>query len=186
MNEFLQLIRNRRSIRQFKKEQVKDEEIQAIMEAAIYAPNAMNQQKWHFAVIQNKEMLTRITSIIKGNMLHSGIEFLAERAKADGFAPFNEAPTVVFITAEEKSRFANIDGALAAENIALAAASLNIGTNIQASPGFLFASPAGEALKKEMGIPDGYTYVCNVTVGYPDGPKPEAKPRNKGVVTYIR
>jgi len=45
MNQFLQLIRDRRSIRQFKKEQVKDEEIQAIMEAAIYAPNAMNQQK---------------------------------------------------------------------------------------------------------------------------------------------
>ena len=186
MNDFLQLIKDRRSIRQFKKEQVKDEEMQAIMEAAIYAPNAMNQQKWHFSVIQNKEMLVRIIGIIKANMLNSGIEFLAERAKAEDFNPFYGAPTVIFVTAEEKSKFAYVDGALAAENITLAAAALNVGTNIQASPGFLFASPAGEALKKEMGIPNGYAYVCNVTVGYPDGPKPEAKPRNREVITYVK
>jgi nitroreductase len=186
MNEFLQLIKNRRSIRQYKQEQVKDPEIQAIMEAAILAPNAMNQQKWHFAVIQNKEMLDKIVSVIKENMCNSGVEFLAERARMADSNPFYGAPTVVYITAEERAKFAATDGALAAENIALAAAALNIGTNIQASPGFLFASPAGVALKKEMGIPDGYAYVCNVTIGYPDGPQPEAKPRNKEVITYIR
>jgi nitroreductase len=186
MSDFLQLIKNRRSIRQFKKEQVREEEIQAIMEAAIYAPNAMNQQKWHFSVIQNKEMLAKIVAIIKENMCNSGIEFLAARARAEDFTPFYGAPTVIYVTAEEKAKFANVDGALAAENIALASAALNIGTNIQASPGFLFASPAGQALKKEMGIPDGYSYVCNVTVGYPDGPEPEAKPRSKEVITYIK
>jgi nitroreductase len=186
MNEFLQLIKNRRSIRQYKKDQVKDSEMQAIMEAAILAPNAMNQQKWHFAVIQNKEMLGRMISVIKENMCNSGVEFLAERARTADFNPFYGAPTVIYVTAEEKTKFANIDGALAAENMVLAAAALNIGTNIQASPGFLFASPAGKALKKEMGIPDGYAYVCNVTVGYPDGPHPEAKPRNKEVITYVR
>jgi nitroreductase len=186
MHEFLQLIKDRRSIRQFKKEQIKDAEIQTIMEAAIYAPNAMNQQKWHFAVIQNKEMLDRMINVIKENMCNSGLEFLAERAKTAEFTPFFGAPTVIYITAAEKAKFAAVDGALAAENIVLAAAALNIGTNVQASPGFLFSSPAGQALKKEMGIPDGYTYVCNITMGYPDGPKPDAKPRNKEVITYIK
>ena len=186
MNEFLQLIKNRRSIRQFKKEQVTNEEMQAIMEAAIFAPNAMNQQKWHFSVIQNKEMLDKMVSIIRENMCNSGVEFLAARAKEASFDPFYGAPTVIYVTADAKAKFAAIDGALAAENIALAAASLNVGTNIQASPGFLFASPAGEALKKEMGIPNGYAYVCNVTAGYPDGPVPEAKPRNSEVITYIK
>jgi len=186
MNEILKIIKNRRSIHQFKKNQVGDAELQTIMEAAVCAPNAMNQQKWHFAVVQNKEMLDRIISVIKENMMKSGVEFLASRAKLPEFTPFYGAPTVVFVSADDRAQFTKTDGALAAENIVLAAASLGIGSNIQTSPGFLFASEKGNVIKKELGIPDHYSYVCNITLGYPDGPHPEAKPRTKEVITYIK
>jgi nitroreductase len=41
VNETLKIIKRRRSIRSFKDEQIKDEELQAILEAGLYAPNAV-------------------------------------------------------------------------------------------------------------------------------------------------
>jgi nitroreductase len=186
MNETLQLIKNRQSIRQFKTIQISDAELRAIMESAIYAPNAMNEQQWHFTVIQNKGVLDKIISITKENMRNSGIEFLAARARTPEFTPFHQAPTVIFISAKDDTRDALISCALAAQNIILAAASLNIGSNIQTSPGYLFTSTKGKDLGKELGIPAGYNYVCNINLGYPDGPKPYAQPRSKGVITYVK
>ena len=51
MNEALRVICNRRSVRQYKAKQITDIELNQILDAALSAPNAMNQQKWHFTVI---------------------------------------------------------------------------------------------------------------------------------------
>jgi nitroreductase len=56
LNQTLTVIMNRRSVRTYKPAQISDTELQTIMEAAINAPNGMNQQKWHFTVIQDKGM----------------------------------------------------------------------------------------------------------------------------------
>jgi nitroreductase len=186
MNETVNIIKNRRSIRQFKDQQITDSELQTIMECAILAPNAMNQQKWHFSVIQNKDFLKKMVNITRENMMNSGVEFLAGRAKDPNFSPYFNAPTVIFVTAEEKTRFSQIDAALAAQNIIIAAESYNIGTHIMTSTEFLFASEKGQAIKKEMGIPDGYTHVCAIVLGYKEGETPVARPRNKDAITYIK
>ena len=55
MNEVLQNILTRRSVRGFKSEQIKDEELNLILQAGIYAPSGMNKQSWQFTVVQNKE-----------------------------------------------------------------------------------------------------------------------------------
>jgi len=57
VNETLKVIRNRRSIRNSKDEQIKEEELAAILEAGLYAPSGMNSQDWHFTVIQNRKMI---------------------------------------------------------------------------------------------------------------------------------
>lgn len=186
MNETINIIKTRRSIRQFKDQQITDSELQHIMECAILAPNSQNQQKWHFSVIQNKEMLRKMIDITRENILKSGVEFLAARAKDPGFNPYFNAPTVIFVTADEKARFSQIDAALAAENILIAAESQNIGSHIMTSTEFLFASEKGKTIKKEMGIPEGYSHVCAITLGYKEGESPAARPRNKDVITYIK
>ncbi len=122
MNETLAVIERRRSIRKYKPEQISGLELEAILEAAIWAPNAMNQQKWHFTVIQNKDRLQKITDAARENM-ESGPEFMAKRASALDFSPFFHAPTVIVISGDSKARFVQLDCALAAENIALAAES---------------------------------------------------------------
>ncbi len=133
MNETIEVIKRRRSIRKFKPKQIPDEYLQEILECAILAPNARNQQKWHFTVIQNKETLDKMANIMEEGMLKSGIDFLAQRAKDPNFNPFWNAPTVILITADKTARFAEIDCALAAENILIAAESLGLGSIIMTS-----------------------------------------------------
>jgi nitroreductase len=90
------------------------------------------------------------------------------------------------ITGDEKAPFIQIDCGAAAENIALAAESMNIGSNLMTSPELLFASAKAKEQKKELGIPDGYAHMCTVVLGYKDCENPEAKPRSKDVINYIK
>lgn len=186
MNEILRAIKNRRSIRQYKAEPIGDAELQTIMEAAVYAPSAMNQQKWHFTVVQNREMLAKMNNIARENLLNSGIEFLAERAKDPDFSIFHNAPAVVLITADEKAMFTGIDCGAAAENIAVAAESLNIGSCVIGMAEFLFASENANEIKKELGIPEGYKHIISVVLGYKDVENPPVPPKNKDVINYIK
>lgn len=186
MNETIATIRRRRSIRKFKPEQINYAELQEIVDAALFAPNAMNQQKWHFTVIQDKDMLERMVVKIRENMLKSGNKAFADRAAMSGYHTFYNAPTVVLISGEEKNPMAQFDCAAAAQTLALAAASLNIGSCVIASSAFLFTPDKNSELKKELGIPNGYGHVCTVALGYRDGDYPEAPPRKKDVVNYLR
>lgn len=185
MNETIRVIKSRRSIRKFKTVQIPDSELQEILECAILAPNARNQQKWHFTVIQDKTMLNKITGIMKENMINSGIEFLASRARDSGFDPFGNAPTVILITADKTSRFVEIDCAAAAENIMIAAESLGIGSHVMTSTELIFTSEKGRELKKELKIPEGYEHICTIALGYKDE-EPQMRPRRKDVITYIK
>ena len=186
MNETLKVIADRRSIRLFKEQQIRGPELDEILTAGLCAPNARNMQKWHFTVIQDGSLLDGMVEIIKENLANSGIEFLAERAKDPTYNTFYRAPTVVLLSGAEDSPFAQIDCGAAAENIALGAASLGIGSCVMTSPAFLFASEKGNALRGELGIPQGYKHVCCVALGYVDGEKPEAPPRDRGVINFVK
>lgn len=63
-NETLKIIKQRRSIRSYQDEPIKEKELQAVLEAGLYAPNA-GDQAWHFTVIQNKELLDRLNLAAK-------------------------------------------------------------------------------------------------------------------------
>lgn len=54
MSDILKLIRERRSIRQFKKDKIDRESIEKILEAGRFAPSAENNQPWRFFVIEKK------------------------------------------------------------------------------------------------------------------------------------
>jgi len=186
MNDTVKYIMDRRSIRQYKKEQITDAELQQILEAGINAPNARNQQAWHFTVIQNREKLDSMTEQIKENIRNSDNEFLKGRIQDPTFSPFHNGPTVVIISGEEGNMFVKVDCGLAAENMVVSAESMGLGSCVVGSPDMLFATPKINEIKKELGIPDNYSFICAVILGYKDCEQPEAKPRSKDVITYIR
>jgi nitroreductase len=186
MNETIKVINSRRSIRQYKPQQIADAEIQAIMETAIHAPSAMNQQKWHFTVIQNPEVLAKMEDVVRQNMLKSDIEFIANRARENPDAKtFYNAPTVIIVTAEENAHFTDFDCGAAAENIAVAACSLGIGSCMIGFGAFLFGSEKEDEIKKELGIPEGYRFIISIALGYKDI-DPPVPPKNRDVINYVK
>lgn len=187
MNETIGVIKKRRSIRKYKKEQIKESDLNKILECAIYAPSAMNRQKWHFTVVQDSNMLNRMVDIIKENIPIYGSEIIKQKAAGSlDYNPFYGAPTVLLISAVENTSLVQIDCGLAAQNIVLAAESLNLGSCVIASSGYLFASDKGGKLKKELGIPEGYNHVCAVLLGYKDGENPPVPLRNKSVIHFLK
>ena len=62
-NEVLENIKARRSVRAYTSQQVSEEDLQAILEAAIYAPSGMHLETWHFTAIQNVDKLTELIII---------------------------------------------------------------------------------------------------------------------------
>ena len=58
-NETLRIIKQRRSIRSYKDQQIKDEVLAVVLEAGQYASNA-GDQAWYFTVVQNKKLLHRL------------------------------------------------------------------------------------------------------------------------------
>ena len=59
-NEVLENIKARRSVRAYTGQQVLEEDLQAILEAATYAPSGMHLETWHFTAIQNMDKLTEL------------------------------------------------------------------------------------------------------------------------------
>ena len=185
MNETIKTLLNRRSIRAYKTDQIKDEELQLILEGGRFAPSAINEQPWLFAVIQNKEMLHKINEACKDAFIKSGNPRFAERAKDESFNVFYNSPTLIVVFAEEKTIAPQIDSALALENMFIAAESIGIGSCwIHAIAGIL-NSEEGKALRNECGIPDGFMAYCAGSFGY-KAMEAEAPERKQNIVKIIR
>jgi len=185
MNEILEIIYNRRSIRNYKTQQISGDDIKAILKAACYAPSARNQQNWHFSVIQNPALLSKLKRILKENMRDFGPDAMRQRASDATFDPFFHAPTLVIISGDTNDKVVAISCGAAAQNLMLAAESLKISSCIMTSPNLLFQKDEDNTLKKELGFPKGYQFQCAITLGYREGEKPAAAPRKEDVITYL-
>ena len=88
MRNTLDVIKERRSIRKFKPEQIKEEELQAIVESGLYAPSAINKQSWNFTVIQNQEILAELNEATKNvarNLDNEALKRIGENEKYNCF-----------------------------------------------------------------------------------------------------
>lgn len=185
MNETMKTILNRRSIRAYKPEQIKEEELQTILEGGIYAPTAINEQPWHITVVQNEDLLNRINMSCKEMMQKSGNPAFAERAKNESFSVFYNAPTFIIISGNPKAITPEIDCALALENMFLAAESLNIGSCWIHAVTQLFSTEEGKSLKQELGIPAEYNTYSAGAFGY-KAMEATAPTRKENIINIIR
>lgn len=182
-NEVLKAIRNRRSTRKYKDQQLSEEELQTILEAGIQAPSANNSQSWHFTVIQDREMISSISDKSKEVMLQSENEAIVNIGKNPGNIFYN-APTVIIVSGKEEVSSSLVDCSAAIENMLLAAESLGLGTVWVGLVRFFFT--LSDEVKK-LNLPNGYKPFYAVAIGnkYNDTVQGPSK-RNKDVVNYIR
>jgi len=185
MNETIRTIFNRRSIRAYKQEQIKDEDLQIILKAGLFAPSAMNQQSWYFTVVQNKETLQKINQTVKGNFLKSGNKRFEKMARSDNFNVFYNAPTLIIVSGDEKAIAPQCDCALAMENIFLAASSIGIGSCWIHAITQLSNTEEGNTLISVLGIPQGNKIFASGAFGYAAVEAPAAAPRKENTVHII-
>ena len=172
MNETLKVLKERRSVRSYKPQQITDAELNAILEAGTYAASGMNRQSAVMVVIQDAELIARLNTInaeIKG--LH-------------GTNQFYSAPTVIAVLADASTPTWLQDGVLVMGNLMNAAASVGVGSCWihRCEPTFLREDC--KYLLEEWGLNENYRGVAFCILGYPEGDIPEAKPRKENYIIH--
>ena len=166
--ELLDAINMRHSTRAFLTETPSKEVIENLMAAATRAPCAFNRQAWRFTVIVNRHLLDEISAGAKDYMTRSRPldlpETLYQKLADPDFHVFYRAPALIVISATAPGPWVEADGALAAENLMLAAQAQGLGSCwIGLSQPFL-ATPEGRALAQ---LPRDEQPIAPIVVGCP-------------------
>ena len=181
MRNTLDVIKERRSIRKFKPEQIKEEELQAIVESGLYAPSAINKQ----TVIQNQEILAELNEATKNVARNLDNEALKRIGENEKYNCFYYAPTVILVSGKDEERSKVMDCSAATQNMLIAAESLNIGSCWVELVSLAFVGPQAQELREKLNLPEGYTPLHCVLLGYKDM-EGKAAPRKENAVQYIR
>lgn len=126
-------IRGRRAVRQFTADGVDDAAILELIDAAIQAPSAVNEQPWSFYVCRRREHLQQINLGAKAHLLRTTAGAAAvgsfQQMLADPATDiFHGAPALIVIASHVDSMWSTEDCALAAQNLMLTAYALGLGT----------------------------------------------------------
>jgi len=157
--DVIEAVKTRRSIRKFKPDSVEEEKLQAVLEAARWAPSWANTQCWEFIVVRNPEVKRKLAETLTSwNIAVDAVKnapiVIAACAKL-GISGFKDGKPVT-----DMGDFFMFDVALAVQNLALAAHSLGLGTVIVAA---FDVKKAAEILE----VPAGVSVVALIPLGYP-------------------
>lgn len=191
MNSVINNIKQRRSIRKYKDEKIPKKLINEVIESAKYAPSSHNRQPWNFTVITNKKAIDELSasirswydSIIKlGTPLYfikevkKSVEGMRKRVNSEKDLFFYHAPTIIIIHSPKK-RFFLQDCSCAAQNMMLAARSLNIGS---CWIGFAdIVLNKSRKIRKKLNIPLSHGIMATIALGYPEKFPEKALPRRE-------
>lgn len=182
-NQVVDCIMSRRSIRAYKPEQIKDEELQTILECAINAPSARNSQPWEVRVMQNKDAIENLNKEVIADMIEKRPE-AKERFADENASVFFHAPTLLVVAYDTTQYWGQSDCGMLVQNILLAAESMNIGSCAVGCCREYFNSPKAADFVKSLNLPENYVVYLTVTLGYKDE-NPDAKPRDDKKVAYM-
>ncbi len=161
------VLTERRSVRSYKEDQITERELEAVLEAGLYAPSGKNLQCTVMVACQNKEeieLMRRLNASVMG----------VDRD------PFYGAPTVVVVFADKEVHTHVEDGSLVLGNMLNKAYELGLGACWIHRARDVFEMPEGKALMEKWGVPESYEGIGNCILGYPRDGFPEAAPRRDG------
>ena len=176
----------RRTVREYTKEAVDEPTIRRLMDAAVHAPSAVNQQPWTFTVVRDQRVLDQISRDAKSHMLAtmsaiSHADHFRSRLIDPDFHIFYHAPVLILISAVAEGPWIVEDCALAAENLMLAAYAAGLGTGwIGFAQSFLNTSD----WKNLLGLPAAWVPVAPIIIGHPKV-APPAVPRKEPEVRWV-
>ena len=153
--DLIDTIRSRRTVRKFNGHEVSDEKVETLLELAMYAPNRLNRQPWHFVVVRDQELREQFADVLR---IHSYLE---------------TASVVVAVCAlPDRSPTWVMDVSAAIENMLIGATSMGIGSAWVGSPDTVMWSLFEEAAHDALAIPPHVRIVSLVALGYPAEERP--------------
>tara|TARA_Y100001933_G_C18929115_1_gene534519 strand:+ start:159 stop:719 length:561 start_codon:yes stop_codon:yes gene_type:complete len=186
MNQIMEVLKARRTTRKFEQDQIKDHELEMILEAGIYAPSAHNMQPWHFTVIQDKDLLSQLNADAKEIAKHSEDEMIRKMGENEKFNIFYNAPTIILVSGKASAMMPVVDCAAATQNMLIAAESIDLGACWNGMVGFALNGPKKEEYMEKLNIPSGYNPYYAVVLGYKAARATNAPKRAENTVQYIR
>ena len=188
----MDIIKARHSIRKYTNEQISREDLEKILEAGNFAPNAGGGQRSMMVAIRNKELATHIgkMNVAHFDRTHLAGSYVSKEQPSTIDDPtikngFYDAPTVVCVFCQDNFMFKTADAFCMMENMVLQATESGIASCIISRGYETFDSEEGRRLMCEWGVPDGYTCQECVIFGYIDGEQPHSKPRKPGRVKIV-
>lgn len=183
---FFELVKYRRSIRKYEDTQIPREDLERIIEAGSFAPNAGGGQRSMIVAIRDRELSDKLgklnvaslrrDNLIGGNVSAEQPSIIDDPTIKSGFYG---APTVVVVFAQHNFLYSVPDAFCCAENMVLAATELGISSCIIARAEETFYNEYGKALMTQWGVPENYAPRCFVLLGYCKGEYPKIKLRKE-------
>ncbi len=152
MEQFSDLIKNRRSMRKFTGEEVNQEEVVTLLKAALMSPSSKRSNCWQFIVVDDKETLEKLS-----HCKEMGAAFLAEAA----LAIVVMADTLASDVWIEDAAIASIMIQLQAEDLGLGSCWVQVRERFTAT-----GMPSGEYVHEVLDIPLQLQVVSIIAVGH--------------------
>lgn len=170
-NEVLKNIITRRSIKQYKDIQIKDEELKAVLEAGLYAPSGRGLQSPVMVVVQEKDTMEKIVR------MNAAVMNVTSN-------PYYGAPTVILVFAPVDRNTYIEDASCVLDTMMLAAHSIGLGSRWIHREREMFETEEGMELMKKWGVPENFKGVGALSLGYADCELLEPKERREGRIIY--
>ena len=162
----------RRSVRAYRPEQIKEEQLAEILEAGKYAASGMGRQPVKMVVLQDAETIAAL-SAMNAAIMGADID------------PFYGAPTVIVVLADRTVPTHYADGCLTMGNLMNAAHAVGVDSCWIHRATEEFDSPEGKALRQQWGITGDYEGIGHCILGYRSGEYPQAAPRKEDMVVRV-
>ena len=171
-NEVLTALQNRRSCRSYEDRQPDPAALEAVVNAALWAPSGMGRQSTVIVVVQDPATVRKLSAMNAAVM-------------GRNTDPMYGAPTILVVLADAGSKNAVQDGSLVMGNLMLAAASLGLGSCWINRAKEEFESDEGKALLRQWGIEGDWVGVGHCILGYPAADPKPAAPRKPDYIVKV-
>jgi nitroreductase len=172
-NTVLELLKTRRSCRSYLPQQIREEELAAVLEAGTYAPSAMGMQSAKIVVVQDEQtraQLTRMNAAVMGK---------------ENSDPMYGAPTIVLVFADGNAKNGVQDASLVMGNLMNAAAAIGLGSCWINRAKEEFETAEGRALLEKWGLSGSWVGVGHCILGYPAQKPAAPKPRKADYILRV-
>lgn len=185
-NIVLDTIRRRRSVRSYSDAPVEREKLEAIAEAATWAPTGMNRRTFHFLVVSDAAKLRELNNRIRAVFRESELPSEKARGEDEDYVCYYNAPALIIASDEAESPWGAQNCSCALQNMFLAARSLGVDSCwINQLCNGMSDDPRVYELLRSWGMPEGHKVYGCAALGYGDHPLPEGAPRREGLVTWV-